>query len=59
VDNIKVVPWAREYLMLQTQANIALFSTTRIAERESLFKWVGPTNVVGWAIFKKKQPTGS
>jgi polar amino acid transport system substrate-binding protein len=41
-DPITVVPWARGYLELQSRPNIALFSTARTAERNALFKWVGP-----------------
>jgi ABC-type amino acid transport substrate-binding protein len=54
IDNIQVLPWARAYMMLQTQANIVLFSTTRTPERESLFKWVGPTSVNNWVMYKRK-----
>lgn len=54
VDNIEIFPWARGYLMLQNDAGIALFSTTRTPEREQLFKWVGPTNVNNWVLYKKK-----
>lgn len=41
-DNIEVVPWARGYERLSSEANIVLFSTARTPERESLFHWVGP-----------------
>ena len=54
VDNIQVFPWARAYLMLQNDPGIALFSTTRTPEREQLFKWVGPTNINTWVLYKKK-----
>ena len=39
---IKLYPWARGYSILQSRENTILFSTTRIPERENLFKWVGP-----------------
>jgi polar amino acid transport system substrate-binding protein len=39
---VEVVPWARGYYLLQTRENQVLFSMTRTAERDSLFKWVGP-----------------
>lgn len=40
--DIKVWPWARGYETAMKEKNIVLFSTTRTAERENLFKWVGP-----------------
>ena len=40
--NIRSLPWARAYKMLQQEPNILLFSMTRSEERENLFKWVGP-----------------
>jgi polar amino acid transport system substrate-binding protein len=43
-DQVKIesVPWTRGYGLAQQQANTGLFSVGRIAERESLFQWVGP-----------------
>lgn len=40
--NIKVLPWARSYKMLQNKKNTLLFLTTRTEERERKFTWVGP-----------------
>ena len=42
---ISVVPWARGYQAAQLEPNTALFVTMRTAERERLFKWVGPVVV--------------
>lgn len=39
---ISVVPWARGYHTVQQTPNTALFATIRNAEREPLFRWVGP-----------------
>lgn len=39
---ISLVPWARGYQQALVRANTGLFVTMRTAERESLFKWVGP-----------------
>lgn len=39
---ISVVPWARGYQLAQVRPNTGLFVTMRTAEREQLFKWVGP-----------------
>ena len=40
--NIYLMPWARVYKMAQTNKNTAIYSMTRNAKREHLFKWVGP-----------------
>ena len=53
-DNIQVVPWARGYNLALTQPNVALFSTTRLAQRERLFKWVGPLYTQTWGFYGKK-----
>ena len=39
---IRVLPWKRAYNRVQEEANVGLFSTTRVAPREKLFQWVGP-----------------
>ncbi len=39
---IHVYPWARGYNLALTEPNVMLFSMARTAEREKLFKWVGP-----------------
>ena len=39
---IRVVPWARGYEIALKERNAVLFSMSRTAEREALFKWVGP-----------------
>jgi len=40
--NIRSLPWARAYKMLEKGPNVLLFSMTRSEEREKRFKWVGP-----------------
>jgi len=52
-DRIKVVPWARGYLELQTLPNVVLFATARTAERDPLFRWIGPTDEKRYALFVK------
>jgi len=42
IDNVKLQPWARGYKIVLKKKNTMLFSTTRTAQREKLFKWVGP-----------------
>ena len=39
---IEVLPWKRAYANVLNEKNTALFSMTRIQEREDLFRWVGP-----------------
>jgi polar amino acid transport system substrate-binding protein len=53
-DNIQVLPWARGYKLLQTQPNVALFSTTRTPEREDQFHWVGPLFAVHYGFYARK-----
>jgi len=40
--DIKILPWARAYNSVQNEPGTLLFSMARTAEREALFKWVGP-----------------
>src|SRR4051812_9894106 len=37
-------PWKRAYVLATTQSDTCVYSTTRLPEREKLFKWVGPTH---------------
>ena len=53
-DSIEMVPWARGYTLALTQPNVALFSTTRLPQRENLFKWVGPIYSQTWGFYAKK-----
>lgn len=39
---IELVPWTRGYHKVRQQADTALFSTVRTAQREGEFQWVGP-----------------
>ena len=41
-SQIRLMPWARSYRTVLKKPNHVLFSTTRTAEREKLFKWAGP-----------------
>lgn len=38
---IEIFPWARALLMVDEGENVAIFSMSRTAERESKYKWVG------------------
>jgi polar amino acid transport system substrate-binding protein len=53
-DNIVMVPWARGYNLALTQPNVALFSTTRLPQREKLFKWVGPLYSQTWGFYARR-----
>ncbi len=48
---IAAFPWARAYQMALQLPNTCVFSTTRTAERESLFLWIGPLAANDWAMF--------
>ena len=56
-DNIQAVPWARGYTLALTQPNVALFSTTRLPQREKLFKWVGPLYSQTLGFYARKDST--
>jgi len=51
---IQVVPWARGYNMALKTPNVALFATMRTAERETLFKWVGPLTTVKTSFYARR-----
>ena len=53
-EAIEIVPWARGYALATSQPNVALFSTTRLPQREKLFKWVGPIYSQTWGFYGKK-----
>ncbi|WP_426103456.1 substrate-binding periplasmic protein [Massilia sp. TSP1-1-2] len=48
---IEMLPWKRAYLLAQTKTNTCVYSTTRVPEREALFKWIGPTHANDWTLF--------
>ncbi|MCT4656945.1 MAG: ABC transporter substrate-binding protein [Cohaesibacter sp.] len=56
---IELLPWARGYQLTLDKPGHALFSTTRTASREALFKWVGPfvPTVVGLIAKKERKLT--
>ena len=56
-DKIKIYPWARAYYKIINQENQILFEMTRNAERENLFKWVGPlTSMPYYFFYNTKNP---
>ena len=48
---IEIMPWKRAYLLAQTRPDTCVYSTTRVPEREALFKWIGPTHENDWTLF--------
>lgn len=52
--DIKMEAWARAYKFIQEKDGIILYSMTRTAAREDLFKWVGPVAPNKWVLFAKK-----
>lgn len=47
---IDILPWKRAYTMAQQQPQTCVYSTSRTAEREKQFKWVGPTDEAEWVF---------
>ncbi len=54
---MELLPWQRAFSMALEEPNTAVFSTTRTAERESKFKWVGPIVQNNW-VFLAKESSG-
>lgn len=52
-DPIELVPWARGYRAVETQANTALFVMARTASRDAQFQWVGPFTEAAYALYVK------
>jgi polar amino acid transport system substrate-binding protein len=47
----RLYPWLRAYQSALEKPNGCVYSTTRTAEREAQFKWVGPIVHDDWVIF--------
>ena len=47
-------PWVRAYSILKSKPKVCLFGTTRIKEREKLFKWFGPIYKAEFGLLGKK-----
>jgi polar amino acid transport system substrate-binding protein len=50
---LRIFPWKRAYAMALETDNACVFSTARTAEREALFKWVGPLEDNEWVLFAR------
>jgi len=53
------MPWDKAYATAQSKADACVFSTARLENRERIFKWVGPIASNEWALFAKKEFTGT
>ena len=47
---IQIQPWRRAYAAALERSATCVFSTTRLPEREKLFKWIGPTDSADWVL---------
>jgi polar amino acid transport system substrate-binding protein len=47
---MELQPWKRAYTAAREQIDTCVFSTTRLPEREPLFKWIGPTDSAEWVL---------
>jgi len=52
---IETLPWKRAYAAAREQGNACVYSTTRTPERETLFKWVGPTDSAQWVLMARAE----
>lgn len=50
---LRIFPWKRAYALALDNDNACVFSTARTAEREALFKWVGPIEDNEWVLFAR------
>ncbi|WP_404463961.1 transporter substrate-binding domain-containing protein [Vreelandella aquamarina] len=49
--NFRILPWARAYTEAKLRDHHCVYSTTRTAEREQQFHWVGPLVINEWSAF--------
>lgn len=47
---IQIQPWKRAYTAALERPATCVFSTTRLPDREKLFKWIGPTDSADWVL---------
>lgn len=50
---IEVLPWNEGYNAAVASPSVALYATGRTAERENLFKWVGPITTFDYLLYAK------
>lgn len=49
--SIQSMPWARAYDIALNSENVLIYSITRTAQREKLFKWVGVIAPMHWYLY--------
>lgn len=49
--SMRIMPWKRAYMLALTQPQTCVFMTTRTAEREALFRWIGPISQADWVLY--------
>jgi polar amino acid transport system substrate-binding protein len=49
--SIQSMPWARAYDIALNTENVLIYSITRTAQREKLFKWVGTVAPMHWYLY--------
>lgn len=52
---IQSMPWARAYDIALNSENVLIYSITRTAQREKMFKWVGVIAPMHWYLFAKPE----
>jgi|GEM_PF-2559898 len=52
-EHIELMPWARAYQSALHRAGYCVFSAARTAEREPLFKWIGPIAAMDWTLYAR------
>ncbi|MEO8060509.1 MAG: transporter substrate-binding domain-containing protein [Burkholderiales bacterium] len=57
--NIQSMPWARAYEIALNAPNVLIYSITRTAQREPLFKWVGAIAPSDWYLFARRGSTAT
>lgn len=50
---IQPMPWARAYDLALNSENVLIYSITRTAQREKLFKWVGTVAPTNWYLYAR------
>jgi polar amino acid transport system substrate-binding protein len=50
---VAVSPWMRALVTAKTQADHCVYSTSRLAEREHDYSWIGPLAFNDWMLFAK------
>jgi len=48
-----VMPWPQGYEQTQRKLDTCIYSTSRLENRERIFKWVGPLATNSWGLFAK------